>query len=60
MAKNLNITFVAEEVEQDADFRLLCMLRCNMAQGHFIARPMEYAAFPGWVRDWRPPGDQKV
>ena len=59
MAKKLNITSVAEGVEADADFHLLCKLHCDMAQGYFIARPMEYAAFPGWARDWRPPGAHK-
>ena len=55
LAKNLNITSVAEGVEQAADFQLLCKLHCNMAQGYFIARPMAYAAFADWVQDWKPP-----
>jgi len=59
MAKKLNITSVAEGVEQEADLRLLCKLHCNMAQGYHIARPMAYADFPGWVRDWKPFGCQK-
>jgi EAL domain-containing protein (putative c-di-GMP-specific phosphodiesterase class I)/CheY-like chemotaxis protein len=53
MAKRLNITSVAEGVETSAAFRLLGKLHCNVAQGYFIARPMEYAAFPGWAREWQ-------
>src|ERR1700687_3297514 len=52
MARKLSITSVAEEVETRADYHLLCRLRCDMEQGYFIARPMECAAYLGWVRDW--------
>ncbi len=53
MAKKLTITSVAEGVETQADFDLLCQLRCDVAQGYFIARPMECAAYLSWVRDWK-------
>jgi EAL domain-containing protein (putative c-di-GMP-specific phosphodiesterase class I)/ActR/RegA family two-component response regulator len=52
MAKKLNITSVAEGVETQFDFDLLCKLRCDMAQGYFIARPMPYADLQDWIRDW--------
>jgi len=55
MAKRLDITSVAEGVETSADFRLLGRLHCNVAQGYFIARPMEYAALAGWAREWKAP-----
>ena len=53
MAKKLNITSVAEGVETRADYHLLCQLRCDMAQGYFIARPMECAAYLDWVENWK-------
>lgn len=55
MAKKLNIASVAEGVETRADFDLLCRLRCDMAQGYFIAKPMDSAAYLDWTRSWKPP-----
>jgi EAL domain-containing protein (putative c-di-GMP-specific phosphodiesterase class I) len=52
MAKKLNITSVAEGVETQADFDLLRELRCDMAQGYFIGKPLDSIAYLGWVRDW--------
>lgn len=52
MARKLNMTSVAEGVETQADLNLLCQLNCDMAQGYFIARPMEYSKFQGWIEDW--------
>ena len=60
MAKKLNITSVAEGVETRAAYHLLCQLGCDVAQGYFIARPMECAAYLGWVRDWVQKGAQSV
>ncbi len=53
MAKKLNITAVAEGVETQADWNLLRGLGCDVAQGYFIARPMQAGAYLGWVRDWK-------
>jgi EAL domain-containing protein (putative c-di-GMP-specific phosphodiesterase class I)/DNA-binding NarL/FixJ family response regulator len=53
MARKLNIASVAEGVETQADFDLLCGLRCDMAQGYFIARPLDGTAYLSWARDWR-------
>ena len=53
MAKKLNITAVAEGVETQADWNLLRGLGCDLAQGYFIARPMEAWRYPDWVRDWK-------
>jgi EAL domain-containing protein (putative c-di-GMP-specific phosphodiesterase class I)/AmiR/NasT family two-component response regulator len=56
MAKKLSIASVAEGVETRDAFDLLCRIRCEMAQGYFIAAPMEYTAFRTWVRHWNEPG----
>jgi len=56
MARKLNITAVAEGVETQADWNLLRQLGCGLAQGYFIARPMEAGAYPNWVRGWKQSG----
>jgi EAL domain-containing protein (putative c-di-GMP-specific phosphodiesterase class I) len=53
MARKLGITSVAEGVETRAHFNLLCQLGCDMAQGYFIARPMECEDLIDWARDWK-------
>ena len=52
MAKKLNITAVAEGVETQADWDLLQQMGCGLAQGYFIARPMEAGVYEDWVRNW--------
>jgi EAL domain-containing protein (putative c-di-GMP-specific phosphodiesterase class I) len=56
MARKLNITAVAEGVETQADWNLLRQLGCGLAQGYFIARPMEAGAYLNWVRAWKQSG----
>jgi len=56
MARKLNISAVAEGVETREDWDLLRELGCAQAQGYFVSRPMEAAAFQNWVRDWKQPG----
>ena len=56
MARKLNITAVAEGVETQADWNLLRQLGCGLAQGYFVARPMEAGAYPNWVRGWKRSG----
>jgi EAL domain-containing protein (putative c-di-GMP-specific phosphodiesterase class I)/CheY-like chemotaxis protein len=51
MARKLGIDAVAEGVETQADYTLLCQLGCALAQGYFIARPMDGEAYLRWVRE---------
>ena len=51
MARKLNIFSVAEGVETQRDWDLLCQLGCDLAQGYFIAKPMAAAEFQLWARD---------
>ncbi|MGB5104311.1 MAG: EAL domain-containing response regulator [Steroidobacteraceae bacterium] len=53
LARQLGLDFVAEGVDDLADWRYLHTARCDYAQGYFIARPMPAADFPGWLADWR-------
>lgn len=59
MAKKLNITSVAEGVESQQDWDLLVQLGCKLAQGYFVAKPMQAQALLAWkaMPNWK--GDQK-
>jgi len=49
VAGKLGIPAVAEGVENQAQWDLLRELQCPMAQGYFIARPMEAGEFLQWA-----------
>ena len=49
MARKLDIVAVAEGVESQAEWNLLGALDCPMAQGYFIARPMDASGFRQWA-----------
>jgi EAL domain-containing protein (putative c-di-GMP-specific phosphodiesterase class I) len=50
LAKALDLTVVAEGVEEDAEWRLLAELGCDIAQGYLISRPMPMADFGPWFQ----------
>ena len=52
MSRKLNITSVAEGAETQEDWNLLRDCGCDLAQGFFIARPMEAEAVPEWIQQW--------
>jgi EAL domain-containing protein (putative c-di-GMP-specific phosphodiesterase class I)/DNA-binding NarL/FixJ family response regulator len=49
LAQKLEITAVAEGVENQDDWELLLALGCPLAQGYFIAPPMQAGEFKEWV-----------
>ena len=51
MARKLNITSVAEGIETQQDWDLLGQLGSRLAQGNFIATPMEVETFLKWSHD---------
>jgi EAL domain-containing protein (putative c-di-GMP-specific phosphodiesterase class I)/CheY-like chemotaxis protein len=53
LAHSLDRMSVAVGVETRQDWDFLQALGCTYAQGYHIANPMEAAAFPGWLEDWR-------
>lgn len=53
LAHSLDRMSVAVGVETRQDWDFLQGLGCTYAQGYYIANPMEAAAFPGWLEDWR-------
>jgi EAL domain-containing protein (putative c-di-GMP-specific phosphodiesterase class I) len=40
LAKNLNLTTVAEGVETDEDFKILCDLGVDLVQGYLFSKPL--------------------
>ncbi|MEP7070437.1 MAG: EAL domain-containing response regulator [Usitatibacter sp.] len=50
MAVKLRIDAVAEGVETQVEWDLVRSLDCPLAQGYYIARPMEAARFADWAR----------
>ena len=49
LGRNLGLKVVAEGVESETSWSDLARLRCDLAQGYFLSRPMPAAAFPGWI-----------
>lgn len=52
MARKLRITSVAEGAETQSDWNMLRQIGCDLAQGYFVAKPMEAWTFPDWVASW--------
>jgi EAL domain-containing protein (putative c-di-GMP-specific phosphodiesterase class I)/CheY-like chemotaxis protein len=52
VARRLKIKAVAEGVETQANWNLLAELKCDIAQGYFIAKPMAAEAYVSWIRSW--------
>jgi EAL domain-containing protein (putative c-di-GMP-specific phosphodiesterase class I)/FixJ family two-component response regulator len=55
MARKLKLHSVAEGVETRAHWNLLRSLGCDIAQGYFMAKPMDTRTFSNWVLVWTPP-----
>ena len=49
MAGKLHIQAVAEGIETAAEWDLLRELGCDLAQGYYLARPMDGESFLGWL-----------
>jgi len=47
---------LAEGVETQADWNLLRQLGCGLAQGYFIAKPMEASDYLKWLGGWKQSG----
>jgi EAL domain-containing protein (putative c-di-GMP-specific phosphodiesterase class I) len=55
MARKLKLHSVAEGVETRAHWNLLKSLGCDIAQGYFVAKPMDAHTFLEWSLQWTPP-----
>jgi len=52
MGKQLEMSVIAEGVENLGDWKRVVEMNCDLAQGYFIGRPMAGASIPGWMRQW--------
>ncbi|MES2264830.1 MAG: GGDEF domain-containing protein [Pseudomonadota bacterium] len=55
LGHNLGLQVVAEGVENEATWRHLAGLGCDVAQGYLISQPMPAEQFPGWAGNWPQP-----
>lgn len=55
LGRALNLRVVAEGIEDEATWRHLVDLGCEVGQGWFHARPMPAADFADWWRRYQPP-----
>jgi EAL domain-containing protein (putative c-di-GMP-specific phosphodiesterase class I) len=53
LAHGLNLTVTAEGDETAEQLKLLRELGCDVAQGFFVARPLEPDKLKGWIVEWR-------
>lgn len=53
LAKQLDMAIVAEGVEVKNDWDLVAGLECDVAQGYYIAPPMDVKTFNAWLLKWR-------
>lgn len=54
MGHNLDLTIVAEGVENSASAELLSRLHCDYLQGYWIAKPMPADAVTAWLAGFKP------
>jgi EAL domain-containing protein (putative c-di-GMP-specific phosphodiesterase class I) len=53
LAHGLGLTVTAEGVETEDQLKLLRELGCDVAQGYFVAHPLEPQDIKAWIEDWR-------
>lgn len=53
LSRSLNRFSVAVGVENKQDWDFLQGMGCSCAQGYYIAKPLESAAFPAWMEEWQ-------
>ena len=52
LAHSLDLSVTAEGVETEAQLHLLCDLGCDVAQGYWIAEPLEPGLLGQWQSEW--------
>jgi diguanylate cyclase (GGDEF)-like protein/PAS domain S-box-containing protein len=53
LGHELNLSVVAEGIEDEATWKALRRLGCDLAQGYWIGRPMPLSDLRRWQRSWR-------
>jgi EAL domain-containing protein (putative c-di-GMP-specific phosphodiesterase class I) len=54
LAHNLDLTVVAEGVEDQASVEVLRKLGCDLVQGFVFAKPLPEREFGEWLAAWSP------
>lgn len=52
MARRLRIRAVAEGVENSTNWDMLIELKCDVAQGYYISKPLSAEAYIEWLHSW--------
>ncbi|MCP5326563.1 MAG: EAL domain-containing protein [Oceanospirillaceae bacterium] len=52
LAHNLNLTVVAEGVEDAATYQRLAQMGCDIAQGYYMSKPIVAGDVPAWALLW--------
>jgi predicted signal transduction protein with EAL and GGDEF domain len=53
LGHSMGLEVVAEGVEDEAGWRLLDTLGCDLAQGYYMSRPLPAPALLPWLQEWR-------
>jgi EAL domain-containing protein (putative c-di-GMP-specific phosphodiesterase class I) len=53
LAHGLGLTVTGEGIETEEQLKLLRELGCDVAQGYFVARPLEPEKLKDWIVGWR-------
>jgi len=59
MARQLQMSVVAEGVEDRTDWQFMLSTDSQVAQGFFVARPMPAEALEGWHKQWLEGADSR-
>jgi EAL domain-containing protein (putative c-di-GMP-specific phosphodiesterase class I) len=54
LAHNLDLTVVAEGVEDKSSLEVLHKLGCDLVQGYVFAKPLAEKEFRDWFAEWKP------
>ena len=52
LGRHFEMKIVAEGVEDEAQLEFLASRGCDVAQGYWISRPMDFAAYAAWLDAW--------
>jgi EAL domain-containing protein (putative c-di-GMP-specific phosphodiesterase class I) len=55
LGHKLGLRVVAEGVETLSSWKALSGLRCDLAQGYFLSRPLPAGDVTNWIRNFEPP-----
>jgi diguanylate cyclase (GGDEF)-like protein len=58
LAHSMQLSVVAEGVENDETMRRISVLGCEQAQGYFLSKPLPAADFVTWMNGFKPVSDQ--